>query len=306
MKVKPINKFKTHLPKASAFTIETDPDFMKLHTLCIASGKRGGGKSVAIANLVKSAKDKGYFDRVYLITPTFASNKSIWEIADIDEEDVYEPDLGVLAQIKKNVESEKQEWEDFKLRKELYKKYKKDIKETPFDKIKSGDIVSYLEQGFFDFSFDDKWKYGEQRPPRLAVIIDDCMGTDLMTKRTAGLTNLCIRHRHIGDGLGISIFMLVQSYCSRDGIARPIRENCTHLLLFKINDENQIAKVKQECDLPVLDEEWETMCKYSHSKQYNFLFIDFSAKCPTKQFRDGFDNYIVPDSLKDKCECSKN
>ncbi len=131
------------------------------------------------------------------------------------------------------------------------------------------------------------------------------MGTDLMVKRTAGLTNLCIRHRHIGDGLGISLFMLVQSYCSRDGIARPIRENCTHLLLFKINDENQIKKVKEECDLPVSDEEWQFMCDHTHAKPFNYLFIDFSAKCPTKQFRDGFDSYLVPDSLKDKCECKK-
>ncbi len=160
---------------------------------------------------------------MYLITPTYASNKSIWEICDIQEDDVYEPDLGVLKQIKTNVETEKQEWEDFLKRKELYKKYRKDIKNTPFDKIKSGDILAYLEQGFFDFEFNDKWKYDEERPPRLACIIDDCMGTDLMTKRTAGLTNLCIRHRHIGDGLGISLFMLVQSYCSQDGILRPIR-----------------------------------------------------------------------------------
>ena len=88
MKVRKINKFSTELPKKSAFTIETDLDFPKLHTLCIASGKRGGGKSVAIANLVKKAKEKGYYDRVYLITPTYNSNKQIWDIADIAEEDV--------------------------------------------------------------------------------------------------------------------------------------------------------------------------------------------------------------------------
>ena len=41
---KKLNKFKTSLPKKGAFTIETEPDFPKLHTLCIASGKRGGGK----------------------------------------------------------------------------------------------------------------------------------------------------------------------------------------------------------------------------------------------------------------------
>jgi hypothetical protein len=305
MKLKQINKFKTILPKKGAFTIDTDDDFMKLHTLCVASGKRGGGKSVAVANLVKEAKDKGYFDKVYLVTPTYESNKSIWEIADIQEEDIYEPDINVLNVIKQNVETERQEWDDFLKRKALYKKYKKDIQNTPFDKIKSSDILSYLEQGFFDFEFNDKWKYGKERPPRLAVVIDDCMGTDLMTKRTAGLTNLCIRHRHIGKGLGISIFMLVQSYCSRDGIARPIRENTTHLMLFKINDENQIKKVKEESDLPVEDEEWTAMCNHAHSKPFNFLFIDFSPKCETKRFRDGMDSYIIPDSLKDKCSCNK-
>ena len=44
---KKLNKFKTSLPKKGAFTIETEPDFPKLHTLCIASGKRGGGKSTS-------------------------------------------------------------------------------------------------------------------------------------------------------------------------------------------------------------------------------------------------------------------
>ena len=65
---KALGKFKTRLPEKSAFTIETEPDFPKLHTLAIASGKRGGGKSVAIANFIKTCKDKGYYDRVWLIT----------------------------------------------------------------------------------------------------------------------------------------------------------------------------------------------------------------------------------------------
>lgn len=305
MKIKPINKYKTHLPKKEAFTIETEDDFFKLHTLCVASARRGGGKSVAIANLVKTAKDKGYFDRVYLITPTYASNKAIWDIADIQEEDIYEPTVNVLKTIQANVEAEKEEWETFLKRKELYKKYKKDIANKPIERIKGEELIEYMDHGFLDFDFNDKWKYGKERPPRLAVIIDDSMGTDVMTKRTAGLTNLCIRHRHIGDGLGISIFMLVQSYCSRDGIARPIRENTTHLLLFKINDENQIKKVKEECDLPITDEEWEQMTTYTHAIPYNYLFIDFSPKCETKRFRNGMAEYLIPDSLKDKCCCKK-
>jgi hypothetical protein len=303
MKVKKINKFATELPKKSAFMIDTEPDFIKLHTLCIASGKRGGGKSVAIANLVKKAKDAGYFDKVYLITPTYNSNKQIWAIADIQEEDVYEPDMNVLKTIIANVEAEKAEWDAFLSRKKLLKQFKKDMKTTPYDKIGSNSMLDYLENGFFDVGgINEEWKYKNEVPPRLAVIVDDSLGTDLMARRNAGLTNLCIRHRHIADGLGISIFMLVQSYCAQGGVARAIRENCTHLLLFRINDENQIKKVKEESDLPITDEEWIAMCKYAHDIPYNFLMLDFVPKTECRRYRSGFDNYIITDSNACKCK----
>ena len=304
MRVKKINKFSTELPKKSAFTIETDLDFPKLHTLCIASGRRGGGKSVAIANLVKKAKDKGYYDKVYLITPTYNSNKEIWAIADIQEEDVYEPDMNVLKTIISNVEAEKAEWEQFLSRKKLLKQFNKDIKTTPFDRIGSHNMIDYLENGFFDET-KVEWKYKVEQPPRLAVIIDDSLGTDLMARRTAGLTNLAIRHRHIADGLGISIFMLVQSYCAQGGVARAIRENCTHLLLFRINDEKQIAKVREESDLPCSEEDWIAMCKYAHDIPFNFLMLDFVPKTECRRYRSGFDNYIITDSNACKCKGEK-
>ena len=68
---------KLKLPSKSSFTISTAEEFPKLHTLCIASGKRGGGKSVAIANFIKMCKDKNYYDKVYLVTPTYYSNKNV-------------------------------------------------------------------------------------------------------------------------------------------------------------------------------------------------------------------------------------
>ena len=304
MKLKKIKGFDTELPKKGAFTIETDEDFPQLHTLCVASGKRGGGKSVAIANLVRKCKEMGYYDRCYLITPTYASNKSIWEIAGIEEQDVYEPEMDTIEKIKANVEQEKAEWDDYLERKKLLAKYQKDIDTKPLHQMGGNDLLHYLEAGFFD-NLNMEWKYKKEQPPRLACIIDDCLGTDLMARRTAGLTNLCIRHRHIGDGLGISLFMLVQSYCALGGVPRAVRENTTHLLLFKISDEKQIAKVKEESDLPITDEEWETMCEYAHSKPYNFLFIDFCPKQPHQRFRSGFGEYIIA-GQKDKDEEMKD
>ena len=83
-----IKGFRTIVPPKSAFTIETSEDFPKLHSLCIASGKRGGGKSVAIANFIKRCKDAGYYDRVWIVTPTYWSNKHIWDIAEIEASNV--------------------------------------------------------------------------------------------------------------------------------------------------------------------------------------------------------------------------
>ena len=66
---KKVNKFKTSLPKKGAFTIETEPDFPKLHTLCIASGKRGGGKSIATANFIVKRKSVHHLETEHYKPP---------------------------------------------------------------------------------------------------------------------------------------------------------------------------------------------------------------------------------------------
>ena len=304
LKIKKINKLQTELPKKSAFTIETDIDFPKLHTLAIASGKRGGGKSVAIANLIKKAKQKGYYDRVLLISPTYGSNKEIWNIANINVEDVYEPTKDVLKTIIALVEAERAEWDDFLYKKKLYEKFNKEMTNKPFNKIDQNAMLSYYENGFL--KPDNKkpeWKYKNEVPPRIALIIDDCLGTPLLSCPNSGLTNLCIKHRHIADGTGLSIFMCVQSFSCHGGLDRAIRENCTMLMLFKITDQNQIKKIREESDLPITDDEFNAMCKYAHDIPFNFLLIDFSPKTPCKRFRSGWDNYIQVPSIP--CMCKK-
>ena len=289
MLTKKLHKFGTKLPEKSAFTIETEPDFPKLHTLTIASGKRGGGKSVAIANFIKSCKDKGYYDRVWLITPTYYSNKAIWDIADISEDDTYEPTATVLKDITSFVDAERAEWDLFLQQKELYKKFQRDIRK-PINRIDSDTLMMYQDLDFFEGP--PQWKYDHEVPPRLGLVIDDCLGTPLLSRPSAGLVNMCIKHRHLGRGLGISIFMLVQSYCAQGGINRAIRENCTMLLLFKVNQDAQIKKLYEECDLKMSESEFVEMCNNVHSLDYNFLLMDFSPKDTSMQFRSGFDEII--------------
>ncbi len=285
-----IKGFKTIVPPKSAFTIETAEDFPKLHTLCIASGKRGGGKSVAVANFIKRCKDAGYYDKVWCITPTYYSNKSIWDIAEIEEENVFEPTMHVLRDVVGMVEAEREEWDLFLQQKEMYKQFKKEVKRKPITEIDEEVLLEYQDLGFFEGP--PEWKYKNEVPPRLGLIIDDCLSTPLMAKPSAGLVNTVIKHRHLGKGLGLSIFMLVQSYCSQGGLHRVIRENTTMLLLFKVNQEQQIKKIIDESDLEVPDEKFMEMCKYCHDKPFNFLMMDFAPKDESKRFRSGWDEYI--------------
>ena len=89
------------------------------------------------------------------------------------------------------------------------------------------------------------------------------------------------------------------------GVPKNVRENCTHLLIFKTHNENQIKKIKEEADLEITDEEFDEMLNKCHSEDYQFLMIDFAAKCPTKKYRKGFNEFLIPPTNEGKCKCPK-
>ena len=189
MNRKKVNIINTELPKKGAFIINTEHNFPKLHTLMVVSGKRGGGKSVAVSKFIKECKKKHYYDRVYLISPTYNSNKQIWDICDIKEDDVFEPELGIIKVIKEKIEEEKLEWDTFLEEKKLYQKFKKELKDKPIEFIDDENLIKYLELGFLDKKEPPEWKYEVEQPPRIGVIFDDCINTEVMARRSSGLTN---------------------------------------------------------------------------------------------------------------------
>ena len=295
---------KTELPKKSAFAIETESPFPKLHALSVMVGKRGGGKTVALVNYLKVLKEKQYIQKVFVITPTYNSNKTIWDIAGITEEDCVEPTRNAIKQIIDKGQAEVVEWQLFLHTKKLYDKFKNEKRE--FHQISDREMMDYYENGILQMNQRPKWKYKKECPPRMAFVLDDCLNSDAMRLPSAGLVNLCIRHRHIYDGLGVSVFMLVQSYCCHGGVPKPIRENTTNLLLFKINNEKQLQKIYEEADLPLEYDEFVKVCNEAWQTPYNFLFIDFSTDCQAKRlFRSGFNEFIELDCMKHLCSCAK-
>jgi len=288
-----------HPPKKKAFQIETAPDFFRLHTLAIASGTRGQGKTTSIVNLVREAYNRGYYDRVIVITPTYHSNKELWNIlpeGSLSDDDIFEPDVLCLKYTKDIINAEREEWELFLKQKELYEKFHNDMKHKQIKNIRSEQLMAYYEMGLLDDPSMERptWKYRTEQAPRIAVIIDDSVGTDLMNKRTAGLTKFIIAHRHWGKGLGCSVFMLVQSYCCHEGVSRAIRENTCLLLLWKVKDKNQRAKIIEEAGLDVSEEQFLGMLDHCISEPYGFLTVDFQPKAPEQQFRKCFKTFLNP------------
>lgn len=281
------------LPKESEFSIKTDPDFIKLPCLAVINGKRHSGKTLSVVNYIREMKKRRYCDRCLVITPTYESNKNTWDICDIDPEDIILPSKSALNTVKKIIQSERDEWDAYLERKKMYKEYQRIIAGDSLN-LSDGQLMTKLLL-FQEFGFLDSapiYKYGD-RPARLSLIIDDCLGTDIMLP-TAGLTKFTIAHRHWGSGMGISVFMLVQSYTGGvgQGLARPIREQTTQLWLFKVAQENQLKKIFEESDLEIPYDRFIEVASKVHAEKYNFLLIDFNAKEDHLKYRNGFKEFI--------------
>ena len=68
----------------------TPIDSFKQPALHMVVGQRTSGKSFLTSKILAQAKKDQTFDRIYIVTPSFNSNKSYFGKY-IDEEDVYEP-----------------------------------------------------------------------------------------------------------------------------------------------------------------------------------------------------------------------
>lgn len=282
-----ISQLKITPPKKSAFVIDTPDWCPKLHTLMVMSARRGLGKSTAISNYVSMLKRENLIDRVILITPTWYSNKEIWESLKLDPEDIFQPEKGILKKIESIIDAERLGWDAFLANKEKW-----------YDVVNSDRPISSYPPQFLQALIDNKflepkWKYQSEVPPRLFLIIDDSLGFPIY-KPSEKLTAFVACHRHHGKGLGISIAMLVQTYkCgSSEGISRPIRENATMLCLGKLKDTNQMEGIFSEIGSDITFERFQEILKKATDEPYGFLTIDFAPKTKEQMFRSRFDEII--------------
>jgi hypothetical protein len=277
----------------------SDPELPKLHQVCIAVGKRASGKTTAVVNLI----EKLNFDYVIAVSPTLKSNKEI--MSRLKVEHIFEDtdDTAIVDNIK-NIVS--QEAEDLEKYQEDILKYNKLLKDIKAGKYMGNDelLLQFFndEENMF-LKPTHKWN---GRKPRIAVLIDDAMGS-LLYSKPRKLNGLATYSRHLGQlkeggAIGVSLFFLIQSFKAQTGgLSKVIRNQATSLILFKTKDRGELEDVAESVAGEIDDETFYKVYEEAigDGVNYEFLFIDFHKKPNHKSmFRKKLDEYIIIEELK--------
>ena len=276
--------------QGSAFAVETPSAMPKAHMNALIVGCRGSGKTTACVNLLEKLK---VFDFVICLSPTMASNADL--MARLPVEHVYQDldDPCIVDKVKAIVEAEAADLDRFR---EQMKRWRA-LFETRRNPVFDDDAL--LE--FFDGNGFQKPKHRwGGRPPVIAVIVDDGLGSALFSKPRK-ITNLAILHRHVGQlseggAIGVSLFFLVQSYKTQvGGLPKTIRGNATLLILFRTKSCRELDDIAEELACEIEKDKFLAVFEHAIKEPHDFLMVDLFCKpWHPSVFRRNFDQFILP------------
>ena len=309
MFTKKVNSYDSNIENPVSNEYPTKENSFKQPCLHFIVGQRTSGKSYLTSKMLAQTHKDKTFDRIYIITPSFNSNKSYFGKY-IDESDVYEPTKDSISKVIASVEADRDDWELYLKKVKDYKKFKLEINDKKIH-ISDDDVITYMEHGFFDKK-KPEWKYKTIEPPKSLLIMDDVLGSPAILQ-SSGLTRIATLNRHMApleenhsnrSACGLAVIILCQSYKMQSGISRVLRENVSLLTLFKNKQPKQIEAIKEELanvvDIDCFDEAYET----STAEKHGSLTIDFAPKTPCKTFRKNLNEFIIFDKLGG-CNCKK-
>ncbi len=274
-------------------------------------GLRNSGKSYACSKIVAQAQKDKTFDRIYIITPTFLSNVAYFGKY-INEEDVYEPTRDSIDKVIECVEQDCLEYEQFLVMLEDYNHFIKKIKSKK-DTFTDDEIFLFTQYGWLNDDYNmerPKWKYDIERVPTSLLILDDILGSQVVYSK--GFTKCSIMNRHIsplskpiGDRSagGLAVIFNSQTYSMAQGISRSLRENLTHMIVFKNKQQKQLDKMMDELAGSVDQDKFMKAYNYAIKDKHDSLLIDFKPKCVTKTFVRNLNEAIVFKDDEKECKC---
>jgi hypothetical protein len=271
--------------------------------LMLNVGVRNTGKSYLCATMLNQFMADKIYDRVYIICPTWVSNKCYYEQY-VNEEDVFEPVKGAILSVEEQVKLECEEWEDFLTALTEYERVKKEGL-----KWEDGERLFYLYKlGIIDEDANlqrPTWKYPVERPPQSLVILDDVLGSKAIGQE---LTRLSTLSRHVAPinidhklnqgrtACGLSVIINSQTYRMVGGLGRALRENITVLNTFENKSPKMLKCMVEELCSCVAEEDFYSAYDKAIQKKHDCLAVDFFPKDEKYRFRKCMKELIILDS----------
>jgi len=303
MKKNKKNYLDIEVPKTKAFTIETNDDFIAMHAVILAVAKRGVGKSVAFSNMLRMMKQNNALDRLLLVSPTYHNNTHLFENLPFDpENDLIEPEKHTPELLIDILDDMGKEYDDYFVKLEQWKELQKQIR----SKRNIDDIDDDLLFTFVDDFDKPTYKYmrnGKAYKPSVVIFFDDCQGSSLFAP-SSKLSNLVIKHRHLGKtihkALGCTLMSACQSYTSNsNGLPKSIRTNLTHMLIFKNKSLKELYAIAEEVAGEITQDQFFEVYEKAMVDPHDFLFIDLhKKKTHPSMFRRNMSEFINVNSIE--------
>ena len=302
------NYLDIRVPKADAFTVKTNDDFINLHGIILAVAKRGTGKSVALGNILRMMKENDALDILIIISPTLHNNRQNFEGLEINEDLVFEPEVDTAEKVMNIIEDFGKAYDKYFKDLAVWKELQKELRSMKSVNDIDDELLMYfdnLEKPTYPYM-----KGNIVKKPVIGLLIDDAMGSKFFSPRSK-FPNMCIRHRHLGKtihgSLGCTILMAVQSYKSaQGGLPKLVRYQVTHMLLFKTQALDEKLEVQSEVGGNVTLDEFLDVYDRAIQTPHDFLFIDLHKK-PNhpSMFRRNMNEFLIPrkiilDNVKDE------
>lgn len=253
---------------------------------CLIIGSTGTGKTYACCKLLKYYEQYKIFNdegevvpqRIFLLSPSIASNPIFTSLKNLDEEDCYtnysdnqlQVVLDDIAETKREAE---QYQEDLKI-------YKKFLKTRSLKNLTPTELLT-LDESNFEPPVPPRYKI----PPINNIILDDLLNSPAFKSTGKSLINsLAVRNRH----LGINLYILGQS---ANQIPKVVRSQARLLMLYRYNSKNIITDLYEIVSSVLTPEEFEKIYMENTEGRYSFLTIDNTHKEIT--FKQNLDTLIV-------------
>ena len=307
MKIKTVKNIFSQSPKSKFDNNWPTSLYMFNHPqLHLITAPRGTGKTHLMSKIVLAGIKEKLYDRIFLISPTAQSNLKQLQDLNIQEEDIFLPDVDAIQNVINEVELERDE----------YQKYLDEMK--IYQDIINNKTNNFTDEDFElieDFIIEDKltapkYKRPNPRRPQCIVILDDIINTPVMSTGSS-INRLFTINRHIapmsgGGALGLGVIILAQSYCTTNGhgISPMIRSNLTELSVFKTKSQPQMDKMMSEFGGAIDIDKFKQAYDIAIKGDFDNLTISFGRlACETLRFRKNLNSFICFPEDVSKCEC---